>query len=467
MSKPEAVKNNRKLFIALVALVVFAPLPLGSNRPWAWAILEAGAFSILSLWLASHWNRPFNLSPAVRSARTPLTLLCVWLLYTLFQAIPLPAEFVKTLSSASFELYSYASGIEPSALISISIDRETTLAEFLKYCSYVTIFFMVLVLVDSHRRIRSLAVAMMFVGLAVAVYGLFNTLTGIEYIWWSPKEHYRGFVTGTFINRNHLAGHLEIVIPLTLGLLMAGRGRARYYPNLKAKIRTFFSFVLEGEGRIAVYLLIMFAALFLSGSRGGVAAMFAAMFIGFLIAFAVKGRSSGEARFAPFILVMALVASLWLGLGSLPDRYEGTWGNIGVRTNVWSPALALAGDYPLFGSGAGTFKYIFPMYEDGSLEGYYDHAHNDYLEVLTDQGVAGFVLLGSAVILLMIKILTGFARRRDHFMRSMLFASLIGSVSLMLHALVDFNFQIPANAVYFYVILAVGIVASTIKRGNK
>lgn len=464
MSKPETGQANGKLFIALLALVVFAPLPLGSNRAWAWAVLEVGAFSILALWLAGQWNRPISLSPAVKHAKAPLILLCVWLAYTLFQAIPLPVEFVKILSPASFELHSYASGSAPSGLMSISVDRGATLAEFLKFCSYVAIFFLVLVFVDSHRRLRILAVVIMFVGLAEGVYGLFNTLTGIEYIWWNPKEDYRGFVTGTFINRNHLAGHLEIVIPLTLGLLMAGQGRARYYSSLKAKLRAFLSFVSEGEGRMAVYLLIMFAALFLSGSRGGVASIFAALFLGFLVSLVVKGPRRAEARYAPFILVMALVASLWLGLGSLPDRYEGAGGSMDTRTNVWKPALELSSNYPLFGSGAGTFKYIFPMYEDGSVKGYYDHAHNDYLELLTDQGAIGFALLCGAIAMLMYKILTGFARRRDPLMRSMLFASLVGSVSLSLHALIDFNFQIPANASYFYVILAVGIVASTIKR---
>jgi len=464
MNKQETSSASAKLFIALVALVVFAPLPLGSNRAWAWAILEVGAFLILALWLASHWNRPFHISPAVKQARAPLILLCVWLVYILFQTIPLPAYLVKILSPASFELHSYALASEPSTLISISIDRGATLAEFLKFSSYVTFFFMVLVLVDSHRRMRILAVVIMFVGLGVGVYGLFNTLSGIEYIWWSPKEHYRGFVTGTFINRNHLAGHLEIVIALTFGLVLAGQRSARHYSGLKIRMRAFFSFVLEGEGRIAVYLLIMFAALLLSGSRGGVAAMFTALLIGFVISLLVKGRSSGEARFAPFILVMALVASLWLGLGSLPDRYEAAGGDIAARTNVWKPAFSLSDDYLWFGSGAGTFKYIFPMYEDGSLIGYYDHAHNDYLEVLTDQGVIGFMLLGGAIILLMIKILTGFVRRRDPLMRSMLFAALVGSISLLLHALVDFNFQIPANAVYFYLLLGIGIVAATLRR---
>jgi O-antigen ligase len=464
MNRPKTSQTNAKLFIALLALVVWAPLALGSNRPWAWAILEMGAFSILALWLAGHWNRPLNFPPAVKHVKAPLLLLCVWLAYTLFQAIPLPVEVVKILSPASFELHSYASGSVPSGLMSISVDRGATMAEFLKYCLYVTMFFLVLVFVDSHRRMRLLVKLIMFVGLAEGVYGLLNTLTGIEYIWWSPKEYYRGFVTGTFINRNHLAGHLEIVIPLTLGLLMAGQGRARYYSSFKVKLRDFFSFVLEGEGRIAVYLLIMFAALFLTGSRGGVAAMFAALLIVFLIAIIVKGRSSGEARFAPFILVMALLASLWLGLGSLPDRYEETGGDIGARVNVWKPALELSGNYPVFGSGAGTFKYIFPMHEDGSLYGYYDHAHNDYLELLTDQGVIGFMLLGAAIAMLMIKILMGFVKRRDPLMRSMLFASLVGSVSLLLHALVDFNFQIPANAAYFYVILAIGVIASSLKR---
>ena len=458
---------SNRLFLGVLALLVWAPLPLGSNRPWAWAIMEVGAFTLLAVWLTGHWSRPFRFNSSVTVARTPLALLLLWLAYTLFQAVPLPTEVVKTLSPASFAMYLNGTANEATGWAPISADIGLTLVEFFKASSYVAIFFLILVLVDSKNRLLKLISAIVFLGFVEAVYGLANTLTGVEYIWWSSKTAYKGFVTGTFINRNHFAGFMEIVIPLGLGLLMADQPKLSHYPNWKAMLRGIVTMLLESRGRLVVYTLIMFAALFLSASRGGVASLFIALFVTLSLSFIFRGFRGAEARFGIFILAMAIIASLWLGLGVLPERYKGSDTAAGARASIWKPTIKILIDYPYFGSGAGTFQYLFPSYRDGKVLGYYDHAHNDYLEQLSEQGVFGFILLGGAIILLEIQILRGYIKRSDPLLRGMLFASLTGTLSLLLHAIVDFNFHIPANAGYFFALLGIGVVASTIKSESR
>lgn len=460
--RQSVIQHNRGVFIALLVLLAWLPLPLGSNRAWAWAIMEAGAFGILAIWLLNFIKSPCKLPPAVQASVVPLVILIVWLVYIFLQAIPLPSGILKALSPAAYDLYDYAGGMD-TRNAPITIDRGATMAEFLKYASYVAIFFLVMAVVDSRSRLKQLATVLVFVGLVESIYGLLMTLTGIDYIWWNKKYAYHGYVTGTFINRNHFAGHLEIIIPLCLGLFLSEKERFKYYPDFVSRVKGISLYLLEGSGRRVIYLFIMFAALFLSGSRGGNACLLIALTVVAMIAYSAKGKKSREARYAPYIIAMAILAGLWLGTGDLSKRYGQSQDSATERVAAWSKSNNIISNHPVFGSGAGTFKYLFSLYEGGAFRAYYDHAHNDYLEVLAEQGVVGFALISIALFLILLKILLAYVKRKNSFMSGMLFSSLVGSVSLLLHAIVDFNFQIPANAAYFFTALGIGMAAGSIK----
>ena len=104
------------------------------------------------------------------------------------------------------------------------------------------------------------------------------------------------------------------------------------------------------------------------------------------------------------------------------------------------------------------------MYKDERFGAYfYEHAHNDFLEILIEQGIVGFSLLAAGIILIFVRVVRAFVHRHDPLMRGALFATIAGCVSLMVHGLVDFNLQIPANASYFFVLLGIGVVASELR----
>lgn len=454
-------RPDDKIFIAYLALLVWLPIPFGSADVWGWAIMEMGAFGILSVWLYNYSRKPFELPPSVKAARIPLMLLCVWLFYLLLQAVPMPSVILKLLDPETFKLYDFAAGGDVK-YASLSIDRGATLNEFLKSAAYIAIFFLTLVLVNSRSRLRRLATVLMFVGFAESLYGLLNTLSGVEYILWEPKLYYRGVVTGTFINKNHFAGHLELLIPLSLAIFLMEQQKSAHDANWKAKTRDIGLYLLGRPGRRFILILIMFAALFLSGSRGGVASLLVAMAVVFLMAFLNKGKRAKEVRYAPILLLIIILAISWLGVGDLPERYVKYQGSAEQRMEVWSQTKDAISDHPAFGAGAGTFRYIYMLYEESGE--YFYHTHNDYLQVLVEQGAIGFSLLALSLFLIMSKILGAYIKRKDLFLRSILFASLAGSLSLLLHAFVDFNFQIPANTAYFYVVLGMGIAAGAMKR---
>ncbi len=461
--------RDGKYFVAFLVLLAALPLPLGSNRAWAWSMMEIASFLILAAWLVAHIRNPFEIPQTIKTARIPVILLFAWIVYTLLQATLLPSGIVQFLSEASYNLARYATDNQPTTFSTLSIEKSATLAEFLKSCSYFSIFMLSMLLINSRDRLLLTAKILVFVGVAEALYGLMNTLSGIEYIWWFPKTAYTGNVTGTFINRNHMAGHLELVIPLAIGLLLARRTHAPdKRGSLKHAVYNLASLMLDKRGRLMVYTLIMFAALFLTASRAGNASLFASLVAVVVIALLFRGKKSEEARYAPMIIAMALIAAVWLGLGKLPGRYSQTQTQAQARLYAWQNTMVMIGDYTLTGSGAGTFQYLFPMYETGSLSQVYDHAHNDYLELLEEQGIIGFALAAFAIVSIWFTIAKAFIRRRNVYFRAMLFGSLAGMTSLLLHAMVDFNFHIPANTAYFYVVMGMGLAAATIKhRGNR
>ena len=448
------------LFIVFLLLIAWLPLPLGSNRAWAWSIMQIWVFTLLAIWLARHWRRPFPSNPALAAARGPIIALTLWLAYTLLQIIPLPGAVLSMASPAAYALHSFDDSSPATGWAPLSIDQGASMTEFLKACSYVSILLLTLILANSVKRLRILAFVMAGVGFGEALYGLILHFTGTEYIWLQSKMYYRGFVTGTFINRNHMAGHMEMTISVAIGFLLAGRPSLNFNHGLKSFFRIMISSIMGSWGFLVIGAIIMFSALFLSGSRGGVGSLFFALLSVYSLVFFAGIIRKREATTGPFLLGLFLASALWLGLGQLPERYEETDVSLEQRTGLWRQTLDIAADYPMTGSGAGTFQSIFPLYDSGHSPRFFDHAHNDYVELLADQGLIGFALLASALALFFRILISALKTRRDHFMRGMLVASSVGVTSLMYHSVVDFNMHIPANAAYFFTLIGIGIASS-------
>ena len=122
-------------------------------------------------------------------------------------------------------------------------------------------------------------------------------------------------------------------------------------------------------------------------------------------------------------------------------------------------------DYNWFGSGAGTFRYAFPSYVNGDFGGY-DHAHNDYLELLSDLGYLGASCLGALVMISLWQALLALRHQHSSFIRGMGFAGMMGTLSLLIHSSVDFNLQIPANAMLFLAMLAIPMIALSVDKNQ-
>jgi O-antigen ligase len=168
---------------------------------------------------------------------------------------------------------------------------------------------------------------------------------------------------------------------------------------------------------------------------------------------------------ASLIAIDLFIVGSWFGVEKLAQRIEQTTvEEVQGREEPASYSLDLIRDYAVFGAGPGSFYVAFPRYRPESVRNFYDHAHNDYAEFASESGVVGLAMLGTFVALSLGAALLVQWRRRDPLMRGMAFACVMGVTALLIHSSVDFNLQIPANAVLFMVTLALGWIAFFLDR---
>jgi O-antigen ligase len=260
---------------------------------------------------------------------------------------------------------------------------------------------------------------------------------------------------------------MEVTIPVGFGLLMSGYSGHGIISGTRDLTRLLMDSLLGQRGVLLFAILVMSAALILTTSRGGIGSLAIGIAIATTIAVLSKGVRARELRIGIIAVVLALVAVSWLGSGQFSEKLR-TSGLSSNRADLRELSYAMIADSPLTGTGVGTYRWIFPIHKDERFGGYfYEHAHNDFLEVLSEQGIVGFVLLALGIGLVFVHIVSAFRSRRDPLIRGALFASIAGCVSLATHGTVDFNLQIPANASYFFVLLGMGAVASTMKRRSQ
>ncbi len=454
---------DRVAFALLLLLIAWLPIPYGSNRPWAWALMQLAVFAILALWLLARVLDARRVPPAVAVLVAAGAFLLLALLYAAAQALPLPLPLLESLSPRTHALYAPVLAETTGAAVApLSIDAGTTLAECLKWAAYLALLLLVAALVDSRARVLALCVTLVLVGAAEALFGIFVWQFDIQYVPLSLRGGLR-VVGGTFVNRNHFGAHLVMTAALALGLLPAAlhSGASRYgdYGHRRD--------LWTGPAPLLLLALAaMFAGLVLSRSRGAILALALALAAVMALAVVRRGRRAPELRLLPWLGAGALAILLATGPRSVLSRFFRQSLVADERLAQWQLSLQMVADFPLFGIGAGNYVWLFSSYRDGSLRGnlLYDHAHSDYLETLIELGFVGSALLAVGVALLLAKIAAGYLNRHDPLLRGVLFGALTGMLAMLVHAAVEFNFRIPANAAYFFVLAGLGVAAATLPR---
>jgi O-antigen ligase len=455
------------LFVAFLALLAWVPIPAGSNRPWSWAVLEVCIYAILAAWLAMWAFERVRIPTAARSAWPVLALLAGWVVYQLAYVIPLPAGVVAVVSPEAFRMHSLTRDIGmPQGAMTLSVDPHESWVSFFKTLAYAGAFVLALLLVDRRSRVLLLARTLVYMSVILATYGVTMHLAGATQALFGADMNHREAAIGTFVNRNHFAGHLEMTLAVGVGLLIAGLTDRRA-DSLKKFLRHTIDWILSPKMFLRLSLCVLVIALTTTHSRMGNTAFFSSLLVAGGIGLALSRHAPRNTviLLASLVAIDLLIVGSWFGVEQLAARMqETTTAEVAEREEPAKYALNLLRDYPVFGSGPGSFYVAFQRYRPASVTSYYDEAHNDYVQLACESGLLGFMALGTFVAMALGAALLAQWRRRDPLMRGMSFACIMGVTAILIHSWVDFNLQIPANATYFMILCALGWISLNLDR---
>jgi O-antigen ligase len=129
---------------------------------------------------------------------------------------------------------------------------------------------------------------------------------------------------------------------------------------------------------------------------------------------------------------------------------------------IWENTQKIVKDFPVVGSGLGTFTQVFPMYRSFHIRGLVTHAENDFLQLVSEVGIMGF---GLVLVLFLILIVRAVSNVRSLSLtepqRYIGIGGLVGILALMCHSLVERNLQVPANAFLWTFLWALVLEAGT------
>ena len=448
MNSPTTKSAPRGLFIAYLLLLLWLPLPLGSNRPLAWAAVELWVFALAIGWLVSYARGNVRLRSVPRGAWPALLCGALWLAYVWLQMLPLPIGLLELISPEAARAYTAAAQPSPPGFAPLMLDQYGGLHGALKSTAYVLFFALTLVLLDSHERIAASAYTLVVSGFLQALYGGIVALNG-------PA----GLVAnGTFVNRNHFAGYLELCLAVGLGLLI-GNLTGESAQSWRQFARNVVALLLSPTMQLRLALVCMVIGLVLSRSRMGNSAFFVSLLVTGAIglAFSKRATRSMVVLIASLVVIDIAIVGTYFGMERVVERIEQTQMENERHESV--QAVSVWKEFPVFGSGLGSFHIVFPKYPEKDLGVLFTHAHNDYVQFLVETGVLGFALVGLIVVLSLFAALKAQYLRGDPLMRGLSFGAIMGIVALMIHSWVDFNLQIPANAMTFMYVLGLAWIS--------
>ena len=391
----------RAIRVGICALVAFAAFAHGAVEPWSEAVLEIGAAILLVLWAALLVRQP-----QIEIRWTPLG----WSLLAF-------GGFVLVQYAARLTVYPYLTKIE-----------------LLKLAAYFLLFFLALQAFRTGKEWQRFVWFLLVLAFVVSVFGIIQHFTFNGKLYWVRELRYGGIPFGPYVNRNHFAGLIELLVPPGLAILVLRAVRRDQLPLL------------------ALFTILPIGALFLSASRGGMISFLVELvLLAILIATRRGGRKPLVAGAVVLLLTGVLVA--WLGVGRTLERFArfqalevSEQRRVGMVKDTWR----IFRDHPWTGIGLGTLVAVYPQYEsvyDGKVV---DHAHNDYVEALAETGVVGGLCCFAFVVLLFRAALANLRSSHNALDFALRAGALVACTGLLAHGLADFNLHIPSNALLFF-----------------
>jgi tetratricopeptide (TPR) repeat protein/O-antigen ligase len=394
----------------LISIIIFTPFPFGSVQPWAIAVIEVAALVLGLLWFFK-----FLAQGKIEFVKTPLNLLIIfWLGFILFQLSTTTSYF------------------------------QATKTEFLKSFFYCMILLVFINNIQRKFQIQKIITTLIVIGFIISFFGIIQDLTWNGKMFWLFPLTHRGRPFGPYVNVNHFAGYISMLIPLSIGYLFSLKGK----------------YGLSFKPFLILAILVMFAALFSSVCRAGIVSLLLSLvFMGFLL---VRLKSAKIEKQLPFVFVILMLIGLaWFGSGRIVEKFshlnDPSWQ---ARLWVWRGTIEIIKDFPLLGTGLGTFVHIFPKYRLPQTKLFFSYAHNDFLELLSEGGVLGFAFISILFFFFLRKTVRLLFSRRDTWAINLTVGGLSSFLAISIFSFSDFNLHIPANTVLLCVII--GLITTVV-----
>ena len=454
--------SGRGLYHAFLALVLLAPLPLGSNRPGPAALLAVITGLLLVCWAVRVWRRPETAAALPRALAAGFVLyglVCFWVLLQYLPVWPAPL---------AHPLWAEASAILGRELPGrLTVNPEATLAGLMRLLTYGAACWLAIQLFRRRDGSARRAVRLIAYGAGIyALYGIAVYLAGNDWLLWYRKWAYTESLTSTFVNRNSFATFAGLGLLCALSeLIEATRWIGQTKQPLRRRTALFIEQMLTRHWPLAASTLALAIALMLTGSRAGIVATFAGT--GLLCVMQLRLYTNGWRSLAIAAGFAAVLAAGLLGIAGELFSERMTRADAAIEENIRSDVFVMVNDAiktsPWTGIGLGTFQDVFPAYRTGDLSsrGLWDKAHNTYLENALELGIPAALALHLAIGLGLLAAAGNLRSRGDR--RRLAILGLSATLLVGLHAMVDFSLQMPAIALLYAALL--GLSAASPVRG--
>ncbi len=406
---------ERGILGLVLAILIFGPLAMGAVEIPYFLVIEGLTIAVMFLWLARLW-----INPRPRLLWPPIC----W----------------AVLAFGSYAVIRY-----------LTADIEyVARMEMVRIWVYAFLFLAILSNLHRQEHTQLITFTLVFLAMAISFYAMDQFFTDSDKVWFQTRsvDAYLHRASGTYISPNHLAGFLEMVIPLGLAWLLVSRAK----PVMKVFLG-YASFVI-----LAGIAVTVSRAAWIS-----VGIALAALF-GLLL-------TNRTHRIPAALLLLVILAA---GVYFVPrthffkERFkqisEQHDFNGDARYDLWEAAVKLWRQNIWWGIGPAHFDYRFREFRPPTEQFQPDRVHNDYLNTLTDWGIVGVLLVASAWALLTAGVVRTWrfvrasasdlgGRRSNKF--ALVLGASVGLLAILIHSLLDFNMHIPANAILTIVLMAI------------
>ncbi|HUO24191.1 MAG TPA: O-antigen ligase family protein [Candidatus Aquilonibacter sp.] len=407
--KPASTLGSVLLY-GTFGLLMFGPLAFGAVEPWSMFVMEAGSAILFVLWISKQ---------------------------------ALEGELSVVWNPLFLPMGAFGLLIVAQLLLHRSAYPHDTITEGLVYCSYAILCFLSGQTLLRSSQARKLAVMLSLYGAAVAGFALLQGISPNGKLYWLRQPRNGGWIYGPYVNHNHYAGLMEMLVPIPLVLSLTHLASHRL------------------RMAAATAAAIMVGTIFLSGSRGGMLGISAELII---VAILITKQKRGMRTAIGIGAFLAIVLTLlvWIGGDKLVERIASigpgrTDLTTDLRIGINRDGLRMFVKRPVLGWGLGAFPVVYPEFRSFYTNFFVNAAHNDYLQLLIEMGLLGFATMIWLLIVVYRTAIRKVGNWTGDISGAVAMACLLGVSGILVHSALDFNLQIPANAALFYVLCTIAV----------